>query len=95
MRKYETTIIINSELEEAEITNTIEKIQGIITSNNGEVVNTDNWGVKKLAYEVKKRRSGFYSCIQFNGNADTIEELKRNYRIMDNLMKYIIIRLED
>lgn len=95
MRKYETTFIINPELEEAMITEVIDKVQEIITATNGEIVNVDNWGVKRLAYEIEKRRSGFYSCIQFNGETNTIDELKRNFRIMDNLMKYIIIRIED
>ncbi len=95
MRKYETTVIINPELEEAAITGVIEKIKGIITGFNGEVVNVDNWGVKKLAYEVKKYRSGYYTCIQFNAGNDAIDELNRNYRIMDEVIKYIILRLED
>lgn len=95
MRKYETTFIVNPELEEAMITEVIDKVQEIITTNDGEVVKVDNWGVKRLAYEIEKRRSGYYSCMQFNGQTNTIEELKRNFRIMENLMKYIIIRLED
>ena len=95
LRKYETTFIINPELEEAMITEVIDKVQEIITANNGEMINLENWGVKRLAYEIEKRRSGFYSCIQFKGETNTIDELKRNFRIMDNLMKYIIIRLED
>lgn len=95
MRKYETTFIINPELEEKAIEEMIEKVKGIISNNAGEVVNVDNWGVKKLAYEVKKRRSGYYSCMQFNGTGETLDELSRNFRIMDDLMKFIIVRLED
>jgi small subunit ribosomal protein S6 len=95
MRKYETTFIINPELEEKAIEEVIEKVKGIISNNAGEVVNVDNWGVKKLAYEVKKRRSGYYSCIQFNGTSETLDELSRNFRIMDDLLKFIIVRLED
>lgn len=95
MKKYETTFIINSDLDEAGITEMIDKVQDIITSNEGEIVKVEKWGVKKLAYEVKKRRTGFYSCIQFNGVNKTLDELNRRFRIMDNLLKYIIIRLEE
>lgn len=95
MNKYETTFIINPDLDENAIQETIEKVKGIIAGFEGEVVNVDNWGMKKLAYDVKKRRTGFYSCIQFNGNAATVEELTRNYRIMDSILKFIVLRLED
>ncbi|AZR74273.1 30S ribosomal protein S6 [Anoxybacter fermentans] len=95
MRKYETTFILNPELEESAIGELIEKIKGIITNNNGEVVNVDNWGVRKLAYEIKKHNSGYYSVIQFNGTSETVAELQRNFRIMDNVLRHIIVRLDD
>lgn len=95
MNKYEATFIITPDLEETAIQEVIEKVKGIIAANAGEVVNVDNWGMKKLAYEVKKHRSGYYSCIQFNGGAATVDELSRNFRIMDSILKFIVIRLED
>ncbi|MCK4259407.1 MAG: 30S ribosomal protein S6 [Halanaerobiales bacterium] len=95
MRKYETIAIISPELDEAAITATIDKIKDIITNNSGEVVKVDNWGTKRLAYDVKKHRSGYYTCINFNAVNETIDELNRNYRITDSVIKSIIVRLDD
>lgn len=95
MNKYEATFIVRPDLEEAAIQEVIEKVKGIITNNGGEIVNVDNWGMRKLAYEVKKNRTGYYSCFQFNGVAVTVDELKRNFRIMDVIIKDMVIRLED
>lgn len=95
MNKYEATFIVRPDLDEAAIQEVIEKVKGIITNNGGEIVNVDNWGMRKLAYEVKKNRTGYYSNMQFNGIAATVDELKRNFRIMDTIIKDMVIRLED
>lgn len=95
MTKYEGTFIIAPELDEAAVQEVIEKVKGIVASHEGEIIDLENWGMKKLAYEVKKRRTGNYYCMHFNGNTATVDELSRNFRIMDSVIKYMIIRLED
>ena len=95
MNKYETTFIVSPELDEAAVQEVIEKVKGIVANNKGEVENIDNWGVKKLAYEVKKHRTGNYFCMHMNGVAATVDELSRNFRIMDSIIKFMVIRLED
>lgn len=95
MNKYEAIFIVRPDLEEAAIQEVIEKVKGIITNNGGEIVDVDNWGMRKLAYDVKKNRTGYYSCMRFNGVAATVSELKRNFRIMDTIIKDMVVRLED
>lgn len=95
MRKYESTFILRPDVEESAAEELIERIKGIIDGNDGKVEETDVWGVKKLAYEINNHNTGFYTVVQFNGTSETVDELQRNFRLLDDVIRYIIVRMDD
>jgi small subunit ribosomal protein S6 len=95
VRIYEATFILKPDLEEEVRDETIERVKDIITDNGGEIVETDVWGSKKLAYEINDYRTGFYTLITLKGDKEVVDELERNFKIMDDVLRYLIIRKED
>ena len=93
MNKYESVIIVNPNVEEG--IKALEKKFTDIINNDGKLEKIDNLGKRKLAYEVKKNNEGIYLVLTFEANADLIEELQRNYRITDEVIKFIVIRIEE
>lgn len=94
MNKYESTIIINPSLDEQGVKDLSKKFEDLL-NNLGKVENVDNMGKKRLAYEINKQREGIYIVYTFDAEPDSIVELERNYRITDNVMKFLTIRKED
>lgn len=94
MNKYESVIIINPSLEEEGIKNLIKKFSDLINTE-GKVESVEEMGKRKLAYEVKKNKEGYYILINFEAKPTLITELERNYRITDEVMKFIVVRKED
>ena len=94
MNKNESIIIVNPKLNEKQ-QNEIENKYKKIINKNGNVISIENIGKKKLAYEVKKNKEGIYIEINFTGEASFIAELKRQYKIDENVIKFIVIRKED
>jgi small subunit ribosomal protein S6 len=95
MRKYETIFILDPDLEEEQAQSTIEKVKGIITQTNGEILKVEDWGKRKLAYEVKKKPKGHYILIHFLGSPALLSELERNFRVMDSVIKFQSVRLDE
>lgn len=95
MRAYELMYIINPGLGEEKTEAVIEKVKGIIEKNNGEVDKIDKWGNKKLAYEIKDFREGYYVLVYFKGEPGLTEELDRLLKITDEILKHMIIRIEE
>ena len=91
MNKYESIIIINPNCTDEALKALESKFTGLI-NENGKVESYENMGKKKLAYEVKKNREGFYILINFEAKPESIHELERVYRITDNIVKYIIVK---
>ena len=94
MNKYESVIIINPNLEAEAIKGLIEKISNLI-NNNGAVASVEEIGKKKLAYEIKKNKEGYYIIIKFEAKPELITELERVYRITDEVMKFIVVKEEE
>ncbi len=94
-RKYETIFILDPDLEEGVAQSAIEKIKGIITQGNGEILKVEDWGKRKLAYEVKKKTKGHYTLIHFSGIPALLSELERNFRVMDAVIKFQSVRLDE
>ena len=94
MNKYETVFILNAELSEEKRNNAISKIKKYIT-DNGEIIREEDLGVKRLAYEIKKQNRGYYYVIYFMLDAKNIAELERLYRIADEVLKFIVVKMED
>lgn len=94
MNKYESVIIISPVVEEEGIKNLITKFTDLINTD-GKVESVEEIGKKKLAYEVKKNKEGYYVLINFEAKPELIAELERNYRITDEVIKFIVVRKED
>ena len=93
MNKYESIIIINPNCTEEALKALEEKVKGLINAN-GKVESVENMGKKKLAYEIKKNTEATYMLFNFEAKPDSIAELERNYRIMDDILKFIVVRKE-
>lgn len=94
MRKYESIFILRPSLEEEKRNEVIEKFKAIIAAD-GEIEKVEEWGNRKLAYEIEKIRDGYYVLVTFKANPTLPLELERNYKISDDVIRYIVINLED
>ena len=94
MNKYELAVVLNVKLEDEERAAAIEKITNYITHFGGTVANIDEWGKKRLAYEMQKMKEGFYYFIQFDGDSTTPNELESRIRIMEPVIRYLCVRQE-
>ncbi len=94
MNKYESVIIINPNLETESIKVLIEKFSNLI-NNNGKVSSVEEIGKKKLAYEIKKNKEGYYIVFKFESKPEAIAELERIYRITDEIIKFIVVKEEE
>lgn len=93
MRVYETTYIIKPDLEEEEVTQVQEKYNDIVLKADGEIINVENWGKRKLSYEIKGYDEGIYVVMKFKAPVEVAETLKNTMRIDDKLLRNIIVRL--
>ena len=94
MNKYEVTVILSAKLEEEARAEVVEKIKGYITRYNGTVGEIEEWGKKKLAYEIEKMTEGFYYFIQFDGEPTAPAEIEARMRIMDGVIRYLCVKNE-
>lgn len=95
MSKYETMFIIRPDLPEEQYDAVIERFKGIIEGEQGEMININRMGRRRLAYEVKKFREGYYVVFNFSGAPGITDELERNFRISDDVIRYLIIKEEE
>ena len=93
MNKYESVIIINPSVEEEGMKNLIQKFTDLI-KNAGKVEKVDEWGKKRLAYDIKKNKEAYYVVFYFEADPKSIAELERNYRITDEVIKFIVVRVD-
>lgn len=93
MSKYELAVVLSSKLEDAQRNEELEKVKGYITRFNGNLIGTvEEWGRKKLAYEINHEKEGFYYFIQFEGDNTTSNEITSYLRIMENVLRFLIVK---
>ncbi|MBM2837649.1 MAG: rpsF [Deltaproteobacteria bacterium] len=95
MRRYETIFIASPELSDDDVKGITEKVTGLIEKMGGQIEKTEDWGTRKLAYEVKKKSRGHYVYVRFSGKSDLVAELERNLRINEGVIKYQSVLVED
>lgn len=95
MRKYETVFISDPDLKDQARSNLFDKVRNIIAKENGILLNFEEWGNKKLAYEIKKKLRGHYVCVTYGGTGELIKELERNFRLSDEVLKFMTLLLSD
>ena len=94
MNKYESVVIVNPNLEEESVKNLIKKFSDLINTD-GKVASVEEMGKRKLAYEIRKFSEGFYIVIKFEAKPELIAELERNYRITDEVIKFLVVKEEE
>jgi len=94
MNKYELVLIVNAKIEDEAREAVVEKAKGYIARYEGNVTEVEEWGKKRLAYEIQKMTEGFYYFIQFESNADAPAAVEKHLRIMDNVLRYLIVSKE-
>lgn len=94
LKHYETMFILKPTLTEEETVAQIDALKAIIEKNGGEIVSCDNMGTRELAYEIAKCKRGYYFVAYFKGNPAGILEIERNYRINENVIRFIFIKYE-
>lgn len=94
MRRYETFVIIDPDISEEQHAPVVERITDIITQGNGFLVMVDDWGARKLAYEIKKKTRGYYIRVDFCGTGSIVNEMERFFRIDDRVIKYMSVVLD-
>ena len=92
MNKYELAVVVNAKIEDDARTATIEKVKEYITRYNGTITNVDEWGKKKLAYDIQKMSEGFYCFIKFDADAACPAEVESRIRIMENVIRFLIVK---
>ncbi len=91
---YESIFIINANLTDEETSNVVKKMQDVVTKQGGEMLKFEDWGKKKLAYEIKKQKRGHYAFFQFKAAPAAVSELERTYKLTDSVIKFLTVKLE-
>ncbi|MCQ2223567.1 MAG: 30S ribosomal protein S6 [Bacteroidaceae bacterium] len=94
MNQYETVFILTPVLSDDQMKEAVEKFKGILTSNGAEIINEELWGLKKLAYPIQKKSTGFYVLVEFKAEPSVIKTLEVNYRRDERVIRYITIKNE-
>ncbi|NLC43577.1 MAG: 30S ribosomal protein S6 [Clostridiales bacterium] len=95
MNKYESIYIIRPTVEEEGIKALIERFSNLIQQEGGQIENVDEWGKRRLAYPIDDLNEGYYVLVNFSAESDLPEELERNYKITDDILRYLTIRLDE
>ena len=93
MNQYESMYILKPDLDEETRKSLIEKFKGLVEQNGGKIEKVDEWGNKKLAYEINYIKEGYYVLMTFEAEPEFPKELERNYNISDSVLRYNVIRL--
>lgn len=94
MNQYETTFIVTPVLTDEGLKETISSYAGFLKSNGAEIIEEDNWGLKKLAYPIKKKTTGIYHHIEFRANPSLIEKLEISLKRDENIMRFLTVRCD-
>ncbi len=94
MNHYETIFIIDADTTDADRDVIMEKVNSAFTQKNGELLIADNWGVRKLAYEIKKKKQGRYVRLDYCGDGALVDELERNFRLNYRILKFMTILID-
>ena len=92
-RVYESAILVNAALDDETIKNLIGRVKETITTNGGEILEIEDWGRKRLAYQVKKSKIGYYIIFRFNSLPDLVPKLERYYQLDESILRYLTISL--
>ncbi|MFH1980511.1 MAG: 30S ribosomal protein S6 [Pseudomonadota bacterium] len=95
MRRYETIVIVDPDLSEEGRGPVFDRVKDIIPQQGGTLVDIEDWGSKRLAYEIKKKQRGFYTRLDYCGTGAVVDEMERFFRIDDRIMKFMTIVISE
>ena len=95
MSKYGLTFVVNAKIEDDERAAVVDKCKALIERFGGTITNVDEWGKRRLAYEIQKMKEGFYYVVQFDAPTSAPAEIESRIRIMDNVMRYLVVKREE
>ena len=95
MNKYELAVVVSAKIEDDERAATIEKVKGYIERFGGTITNVDEWGKKKLAYDIQKMSEAFYYFIQFDADATVPYDVENHVRLMENVIRFLCVRQDE
>ena len=94
MNKYELAVVVSAKIEDEERAAVVDKCKALIERFGGTITNVDDWGKKRLAYEIQKMKEAFYYFIQFEAESSAPAEIESRIRIMDNVLRYLVVKNE-
>lgn len=94
MNHYETVFILNPVLSDEQIKETVQKYEDFLVSNGAKMISKENWGLKKLAYPIQHKKSGFYHLFEFAAPGEVINPLEVEFRREERMMRYLTVRLD-
>ena len=95
MRQYELGFILHPEVEQSDVTQTVDRVGQYVTSGGGEVASVDVWGRRALAYPIRRQNEGTYVFLQVQLEPQAILELERNLKLDEEVLRYLLLRLEE
>lgn len=94
MNQYETVFILTPVLSDVQMKETVEKFKGLLVNLGAEIVNEENWGLKKMAYAIDKKSTGFYSLLEFKAEPTVVEKLEIGYRRDERVIRFLTVKLD-
>ena len=94
MSKYELAVVVSAKLEDDARAQVIEKVKALVTRFGGNITDVDEWGKKRLAYEIQKMKEAYYYFIHFESETTTPGEIEERIRIMDGVIRYLCVKQE-
>ena len=94
MNKYETVFILTPVLSDVQMKEAVEKFEKVVTDNGGKIVNEECWGLRKLAYPIQKKSTGFYALVEFEAEASVVKTLETAYRRDERVIRFLTFRLD-
>jgi len=94
VNQYETVFILTPVLSDVQMKEAVEKFKAILTENGGEITHEENWGLRKLAYPIQKKSTGFYNLVEFKGEGPIVEQLELNYRRDERVIRFLTFKME-
>ena len=94
MNQYETVFILTPVLSDDQMKETVAKFKSLLTDNGAEILNEEAWGLKKMAYAIDKKSTGFYCLIEFKGEPSIVNTLETGYRRDEKVIRYMTVRLD-
>lgn len=94
MSKYELAVVVSAKLEDEARTEVVEKVKALVERFGGNITDVDEWGKRKLAYEIQKMKEGFFYFIHFEAETSAPGEIESRIRIMDGVIRYLCVKQE-